>query len=76
MEYIIENYYPDQLLAGVGIPYNKYLITLDEIREIGERIAAINPEVRVCLLDYFLSFRRQDMNRQPLLRCERREKLF
>jgi pyruvate formate lyase activating enzyme len=62
-EHIIENYYPDQLFVGLGIPYNKYLITLDEIRKMGERIAAINPEVQVCLLDYFPSFRRQDMNR-------------
>ena len=63
VEYIIENYYPDPLFVGLDIPYNKYLITLDQIREIGERIAAINPEVQVCLLDYFPSFRRQDMNR-------------
>lgn len=62
-KYIIENYYPDQLFVGLGIPYNKHLITLDEIREMGERIAVINPEVQVCLLDYFPSFRRKDMNR-------------
>ncbi len=62
-EYIIENYYPDQLFVGLGIPYNRYFITLDEIREMGERIASINPEVQVCLLDYFPSFRRQDMSR-------------
>jgi len=62
-EYIIENHYPDQLFVGLGIPYNKYLITLDEIREMGEKIAVINPEVQVCLLDYFPSFRRKDMSR-------------
>ena len=63
-EYIIENYYPDHLFVGLGIPYNKYFMTLDEILEMGERIAGINPEVQVCLLDYSLNFRRQDMN-QP-----------
>lgn len=62
-EYIIENYHPGQLFVGLGIPYNKYFITLDEIQEIGERIASMNPEVQVCLLDYFPSFRRRDMNR-------------
>ena len=62
-EYIIENYYPDQLFVGLGIPYNKHLITLDEIQKMGERIASINPEVQVCLLDYFPSFRRCDMDR-------------
>jgi pyruvate formate lyase activating enzyme len=77
VEYIIKNYYPDQLFAGLGIPYNKYFITLDEIREIGERIAAINPNVQVCLLDYFPSFRRQDMNRPTVAEMrEARETLL
>ena len=62
-EYIIDNYYPESLFVGVGIPYNTHFITLDEIREMGERIASVNPEVQACLLDYFPSFRRLDMER-------------
>ncbi|MFB0501193.1 MAG: radical SAM protein [Candidatus Bathyarchaeia archaeon] len=62
-EYIIDRYYPEPLFVGVGIPYNRYFITLEEIREIGEKIAEINPEVQVCLLDYFPTFRRLGMER-------------
>jgi len=62
-KYIVDNYHPEPLFVGVGIPYNKYFITLEEIREMGERIAEINPEVQVCLLDYFPSFRRFHMER-------------
>ena len=62
-EYIIDNYHPEPLFVGVGIPYNKYFITLEEIRELGEKIANIDPEVQVCLLDYFPTFRRLHMER-------------
>jgi len=62
-KYIVDNYYPEPLFVGVGIPYNKYFITLKEIREMGERIADINPEVQVCLLDYFPTFRRLRLER-------------
>jgi len=62
-EYIVDRYYPEPLFVGVGIPYNKYFITLEEVREMGERIARVNPEVQVCLLDYFPTFRRVGMER-------------
>jgi len=60
-EYMVRRYYPEALFVGIGIPYNPQLITLDEIREMGHRIAQIDPEVQVCLLDYFPTFRRLDM---------------
>jgi pyruvate formate lyase activating enzyme len=62
-EYIVDSYFPELLFVGVGIPYNKCFMTLEEIREMGERIADMTPEVQVCLLDYFPSFRRLDMER-------------
>jgi len=62
-EYIIDRYFPESLFVGIGIPYNMYFITLEEVREMGERIADINSEVQVCLLDYFPAFRRPDMER-------------
>jgi len=64
-KYIVDNY-SEPLFVGVGIPYNKYFITLEEIRDMGERIVEINPEVQVCLLDYFPSFRRFRMERPSL----------
>lgn len=49
--------YP-QVFVGTGIPYNKALISKEEIREIGERIAGISETVQVCVLDYRPAFRR------------------
>jgi len=62
-EYILDRYYPEPLFVGVGVPYNRYFISLDEVREMGEKIARINPDVQVCLLDYFPTFRRVGMER-------------
>jgi pyruvate formate lyase activating enzyme len=62
-ECLIDRYYPEPLFVGVGIPYNKHFISLEEVREMGERIASINSEVQVCLLDYFPTFRRVGMER-------------
>jgi len=62
-EYLIDRYYPEQLFVGVGIPYNKFFISLEEVREMGERIVGIDPDVQVCLLDYFPTFRRVGMER-------------
>ena len=62
-KYIVDEYYPEKVFIGIGIPYNKYFMTLEEIREMGERIAGMNSEVQVCLLDYFPTFRRTDMRR-------------
>ena len=45
------------IFVGVGIPYNADLITLNEIREIGERIAEMSDDVQVCALDYRAEFR-------------------
>jgi len=63
-KYIIDEYYPEPLFVGIGIPYNRFFITLEEVREMGERIVGMNPEVQVCLLDYFPAFRRAHMQ-QP-----------
>jgi len=62
-KYMVDNHYPERVFLGIGIPYNPELITLEEILEMGEKIASMNPEVQVCLLDYFPAFRRTDMNR-------------
>jgi len=69
--YILDNYHPEKVFLGLGIPYNPKLITLVEIREIGEKIAGLNPEVQVCLLDYFPAFRRTDMNRPSVIEMKK-----
>jgi len=60
IQYLTENY-RDKVFMGVGIPYNKSLISLEEIEEMGKRIAKIDPEIQVCPLDYRPEFKRQDI---------------
>jgi pyruvate formate lyase activating enzyme len=70
-EYLIDRYYPEPLFVGVGIPYNKHFISLEEVKEMGERIAEMNPEVQVCLLDYFPTFRRVGIERPSVAEMRR-----
>lgn len=55
--YVVKHY-KDKLFLGVGIPYNKDLISLVEVSRIGMRIQdEIDPSVQVCVLDYRSEFR-------------------
>jgi pyruvate formate lyase activating enzyme len=56
LKYVLDAY-GDRVFVGVGIPYNRDLISLEEIREIGERIVKLDEEVQVCVLDYRAEFR-------------------
>ena len=62
IEYIYERY-RDKVYLGVGLIYNRALITLDEIAEAGRKIASIDPNIQVTVLDYFPTFRRRDIER-------------
>ena len=62
VEYI-DAEYRGEVYLGVGLIYNRSLITLEEIAEAGSRIAAINPELQVTVLDYYPTFRRLDLRR-------------
>ena len=75
-EYVIDRYFPEPLFVGVGIPYNRYLITLEEVREMGEKIASVNPEVQVCLLDYFPTFRRLGMEKPSVAEMGRAREML
>jgi len=59
-EYLINNY-REKTFIGIGIPYNKDLISLEEIAKIGDEIHMIDSEVQVCVLDYRPEFRRMNM---------------
>jgi len=60
-EYINNNH--QGIYLGVGIPYNKDLTTIKELKEMAEKIRKINPQLQVCVLDYRPEFRRQNIIR-------------
>jgi pyruvate formate lyase activating enzyme len=62
VEYVTATY-SDRAFLGVGMPYNRELVSLDEVGEFGRRLASIDPEVQLCVLDYFPTFRRQELHR-------------
>lgn len=62
VEYIIDNYL-DEVFLGIGIPYNKELISKQEVKKIGDEIYKMNDEVQICVLDYRPEFRRKNIKR-------------
>lgn len=62
LEYIYDNY-RDRVYLGVGLVYNRELVSLEEIAEAGERLAAIGSDIQVTVLDYFPAFRRRNLRR-------------
>lgn len=61
-KYLVNNY-KDKIFIGIGIPYNKNLISPEEIAQIGDEIFKIDAEVQVCVLDYRPEFRRKSLQR-------------
>lgn len=57
------DHYKDRVFIGIGVPYNKAFITMEEIQEFGSKIANLDPDIQVCVLDYFPVFRRPNIKR-------------
>jgi pyruvate formate lyase activating enzyme len=51
------NRYSKQAFIGIGIPYNKDLISLKEIVNMGEEICGFDRSIQVTVLDYRPAFR-------------------
>lgn len=62
IEHLTERY-SGKVFLGVGLPYNSALISIDEVHEFGRRLASIKPDVQLCALDYFPTFKRGDIKR-------------
>jgi pyruvate formate lyase activating enzyme len=62
LKYTLDQYW-GKVFIGVGIPYNPKLISLEELRRMGERLAGWEPRVQVCALDYRPEFRRRDITK-------------
>jgi pyruvate formate lyase activating enzyme len=61
--YIAENY-KDKVFLGIGLPYNRELVhNIEEVEEFGKKVAEIDREIQVCVLDYFPAFRRMELER-------------
>ncbi|HID27102.1 MAG TPA: radical SAM protein [Methanosarcinales archaeon] len=69
VKYIIDNI--DEVFLGIGIPYNRDLVSLEEIEQIGEKIASMSPDVQVCVLDYRPEFKRMNINRPTFIEMVR-----
>ena len=67
VKYIIDNYYPERVFIGIGIPYNKaFYPDLEELAKFGEAIARMDSEVQVCVLDYRPEFRAHNIERPTI----------
>lgn len=62
LRYLVDEY-SGKVYLGAGFAYNREWMTLEEVEEIGERIASIDPELQVTVLDYFPAFRRRWLRR-------------
>jgi len=62
VKHLLDQYW-GKIFIGIGLLYNPKLISLEEVQRIGERIASIETDVQVCVLDYRPEFRRQDITR-------------
>jgi pyruvate formate lyase activating enzyme len=56
VRYLRHNY-SDRVFTGVGIPYNRGLISTSEIGRMGQRLLDIDPAVQITLIDYLPAFR-------------------
>jgi pyruvate formate lyase activating enzyme len=73
LKYMLDNY-KERVFIGVGIPYNSAFITLDEVYNIGIKIASLDPEVQVVALDYRPEFRRMDIKKPNYLEMKKIKK--
>jgi pyruvate formate lyase activating enzyme len=62
VEYVAATY-ADRVFLGVGMPYHGELVSLEEVGAFGRRLASIDRDVQLCVLDYFPAFRRQALRR-------------
>ena len=60
VKYILDNH---NIFLGIGIPYNKDFISLEEIAKMGGLIFKMSDDVQVCVLDYRPIFRKRSASR-------------
>ncbi|MCD6408950.1 MAG: radical SAM protein [Candidatus Verstraetearchaeota archaeon] len=60
---LVVDHFSDRLFLGVGMAYNSEFMSMEEVREFGEKLASIDREVQLVVLDYFPAFKRQHLRR-------------
>lgn len=64
VKYIVDQYYPDKIFMGVGLPYNSFFYpSFDQVHEWGVKLSKINSDIQVSVLDYRPIFRNQEIKR-------------
>ncbi|MFX0107270.1 MAG: radical SAM protein [Candidatus Hodarchaeota archaeon] len=68
VKYITDNYYPERLFMGIGLPFNPAFFESsdrmnEELHAWGSRVADIDDRIQVTVLDYRPQFRRHDIIR-------------
>ncbi|MHA2141165.1 MAG: radical SAM protein [Candidatus Thorarchaeota archaeon] len=76
VKHLADNYYPERVFMGVGLPFNPAFYELSEVMDSelqtwGTRIAAIDDRIQVTVLDYRPQFRRHDISRPPIAEMRR-----
>lgn len=62
VKYVVDKYW-GEVFIGVGIPYNRAFMSMEELHEMGLKLASIEPTIQVCVLDYRPEFRAQNLRR-------------
>jgi len=68
VRHIADNYYPEEVFMGVGLPFNPAFYNSedemnDELHAWASRVIAIDDRIQVTILDYRCEFRRHDIKR-------------
>ncbi len=62
VKYILDKY-SGKVFIGVGIPFNRTFMSLEEVFEIGSKLTSWDPRIQVTVLDYRPEFRVQAIDR-------------
>lgn len=55
----LSKHYKEKVFTGIGIPYNKDLISIEEVKDMGKKLFKIDPCLQVAVNDYQPAFRRK-----------------
>ncbi|MDD2235097.1 MAG: radical SAM protein [Desulfitobacteriaceae bacterium] len=75
VEHLLKNY-SDKMFIVLAIPYHEEFISLEEMREIAQKIYELNPQTCISLIDYMPAFRCRDLEFSDVDNMEKVHQLF